>query len=130
MAAAMASPGGGEDVTLARLGKPRPDHERVVRAQRQPPAGAGITGRDRQHHPPENRQAELVAAEPARLQDPVEPGRGESPVQVGRVVPQPLRLVLLGADGRDQRPRPFDDRLRRQVRLRDGDFLRSHLSVP
>jgi hypothetical protein len=117
-------------VTLARLGKPRPDHERVVRTQRQPPAGAGIAGRDRQHHPPEDRQAELVAAEPARLQDPVEPGPGEPPVQFRRVVPQPLRLVLLGADGRDQRPGPTDDRLRRQVRLRDGNFLCSHLRVP
>ncbi len=82
------------------------------------------------HHPPENRQAELVAAEPARLQDPVEPGRGELAVEFGGVVAEAFGLVLLVADGRDQRPGPLDDRLRRQVRLRDGDFLRSHLGVP
>lgn len=60
----------------------------------------------------------------ARLQDPVEAGLDELPVELGRVMPEPLRLVLLVADGRDERPRPADDRLRRQVRLRDGDFMR------
>ena len=115
-----------EDFPLSRLGKPRPDPERVVGGERQRPAGTRIAFGHGQHHPPEDRQAELVAAEPARLQYPVEPGLGEPPVELWGVVPQPLRLVLLVADGRDQRPRPFDDRLRRQVRLRDRDVLRSH----
>ncbi len=42
-----------EDLTLAPLGKPRPDAERVVGGERQRPAGARIAFRDGQHHPPE-----------------------------------------------------------------------------
>jgi hypothetical protein len=102
----------------------------VVRAQGQAPAGAGVAGRDSEHDLPERRQAELVAAEPAWLQDPVEPGLGELPVQLGGVMAEAFGLVLLVADGRDQRPGPGDDRLRRQVRLRDRDLLHSHVRVP
>jgi len=100
-----------------------------VGAERERPAGTRIAFGDGQHHPPERGQAEGVAAELARLKDPVEPGLGELPVELRRVVTHPFRLVLLGADGRDQRPRPVDDRLRRQARLRDGDFLGSHLGM-
>jgi len=39
------------------------------------------------------------------------------------VVPEPLGLVLLVADDRDQRPGPFHEGLRRQVRLRDFDHI-------
>jgi hypothetical protein len=90
----------------------------------------GVAGRDGEHDLPERRQAELVAAEPARLQDPVEPGLGELPVEFGSVVPEAFGLVLLVADGRDHRLGPGDNRLRRQVRLRDRDFLDSYLCVP
>jgi hypothetical protein len=113
--------GGAEDVTLARLGKPRPDGEHVVGAERERPAGARIARGDGQHHPPERGQAERVAAELAWLQDPVEPGLGELPAELGRVMPEPFRLVLLGADGRDQGPGPFDDGLGRQVRFGEGN---------
>ena len=52
-------------------------------------------------------------------------------VKMGALMEEVTRAgVLLGTDGRDQRPGPFDDRLRRQVRLRDGDFLGSHLGMP
>ena len=122
--------GRAEDVTLARLGEPRPDGQHVVGAERQRPAGARIAFGDGQHRPPERGQAERVAAELARLQDPVEAGLGELPAELGRVMPEPFGLVLLGADGRDQRPGSFDDRLRPQARLRDGDFLGSHVGMP
>ena len=36
-------------------------------------------------------------------------------------MPEPFRLVLLGADGRDQGPGPFDEGLGRQVRFGEGD---------
>jgi hypothetical protein len=119
-----------EDVPLAVLGEVGAHDQGVVRAQGQPPAGAGVAGRDGEHDLPERRQAELVAAEPARLQDPVEPGRDELPVQFGGVVPEAFGLVLPVADRRDQRPGPGDDRLRRQVRLRDRDLLCAHVRVP
>jgi len=112
-----------EDGPLAVLGEVGADDQGVVRAQGQAPAGARVTLRDSEHDPPEHRQAELVAAEPARLQDPVEPGRGELAVQFGGVMAEAFGLVALVADGRDQRPGPGDDRLRRQVRLRDRNFL-------
>jgi hypothetical protein len=102
----------------------------VVCAQGQAPAGARVASRDGQHYLPERRQAELVTAEPARLQDPVEAGRGELAVQFGGVMAEAFGLILLLADGRDQRPGPADDRLRRQVRLGDRDFLDSHSWVP
>jgi len=119
-----------EDGPLAVLGEVGADDQGVVRAQGQAPAGARVTLRDSEHDLPERRQAELVAAEPARLQDPVEAGRGELAVQFGGVVAEAFGLVLLAADGRDQRPGPADDRLRRQVGLGDRDFLGSHVRVP
>ena len=39
-------------------------------------------------------------------------------------------LILLLADGRNQRPGPADDRLRGQVRLGDRDFVGAHVWVP
>ena len=74
--------------------------EDVVRAQGQAPAGARVTLETASMTCQNVRQAELVAAEPARLQDPVEPGLGELAVQFGGVMAEAFRLVLLGADGR------------------------------
>jgi hypothetical protein len=112
-----------EDLALSLFGEEGADEERVVRAQRHGPSGAGIPLGDGQHRLPEGVHAELVAAELARLQHPVEPGLGERSVQSGRVVAQLFRLILLIADRRDQRPSPRDDRLGGQVRLRRG-YLR------
>src|SRR6266702_3038160 len=88
-------PGRTEYVPLAGLREIGADDERVVRAQGQAPARARIAGQDGQHRLPERRQVELVAAEPARLQDPVEPRGDELPVELCRVMPELLRFVLL-----------------------------------
>src|SRR5262249_59083443 len=69
----------------------------------------------------ERGRAERVAAELARLQDRVDPGLVELRAGLGGVMPEPFRLVLLGADGRDQGLSPFDEGLGRQVRFGEGD---------
>jgi hypothetical protein len=85
--------------------------------QRQAPARPGVALGDLHHRPPEGGQVELVAAEPAGLEHPVEPGLAKLLEQLLRVVAALLGLLGLVANHRLQRLRAPDDLVRGQVRL-------------
>jgi hypothetical protein len=75
------------------------------------------SGKNVQHDLPVGSHVHGVAAEPPRLQHAVEPGLGELLVQFRGVVADPLSLVGLRDDVRDQRLGAGDKDFRRQVRL-------------
>jgi hypothetical protein len=75
-------------------------------------------------HPEVGLDAELVAAQPARLHDAEEPGLHEAPVQVRGVPAARLGGLRLGPDVRDHRTGPRDDLIGSQVRLWDRDLVR------
>ncbi len=77
---------------------------------------------DLHHHPQEVREAGLIAAEHPGLQHPVEAGLAEGLVDFAGVVALGVRLVLLGAQHRDQRMRPLDHGGGRQPRLGLGQM--------
>src|SRR5262249_13714843 len=117
--------GRAEQFDLALLGKPGAEALRVVRAEAQSPRSAGVALGDGHDDPPEGMHAEGVAADPLRLQDPVEAGLGELLIELGRVLAEPFRFGRLVADRRDERLGAGHNLLRRQVWLRRRDVMRS-----
>ena len=108
---------GAEQLGLGLLREERADLEGVRRAQAQVPADAGVGAGDLDDHAIEGVQTELVATEPARLQDPMEAGRDELLVKLGGVGAALLGVGGLGQYPLAQRAGARDDLIRGQLRL-------------
>jgi hypothetical protein len=106
-----------EQLDLRLLRPVRCDECTVRCSQRQAPADAGIAAGDLHHRLVERGIVELVAAEAPGVQGAVEAGLDELLLQLGRVAPAGLRLVLLGTQPLAQRDRARDQLGRRQTRL-------------
>jgi hypothetical protein len=102
------------------LDRPAGDRVPVAGGQRQRPAAGRAAAGDLGHHSRERVEAELVAAEAARLEDPVEPGIHERAMGAPRQRAQALALLLAGEQPRPQARRALDHLVRRQVGFRDG----------
>ena len=102
---------GTEQVGLGLLSEIRADLEGMRRAQAQVPADPGVGTRDLDYHPVEGVQTELVATEPAGLEDAVKAGGHELLVKLGGVGAALLRLGRLGFDSFAQAAGPVDDLL-------------------
>jgi hypothetical protein len=115
---------GAVDVDLALLGPQRGEHVRVPGGQGVGPAAGRAAARERDRHPREGRQVELIAAEAPRLQDPVEARLDEVAARLVGQAADALALLLALAQRRDHVPRALDDLLLREAGLRDRDRLR------
>src|SRR5581483_2918369 len=100
---------GPEDLALRLLGEVRGDRDRVPGGERELPAARRTAPRDLDDQPVEVAQAELVAAEAPRLDDPVEARIQELLVDLIRDPRQLLRELLALPQVVPHGPRPFDE---------------------
>ena len=124
---------GAVDVDLPLLGPERREHVGVARGQRVGPAARRAAARELDRDARERREVELVAAEPPRLQDPIEAGLHEVAAGLVGHAPEALALLLALAEHRHHGAGALDHLGRRQLRLGDFDRVRGrrgHQSPP